>query len=232
MKINRLGKFLVLIFCAIGFVSCLDDDDDEIKDKVETMEVQVSPYTQFTGVLMSNDIIEGMSVKVGSDTDYGFMGLSRIEGFNFERGYGYKLRVLRTRLTNPPADGDLYTYKLIKVLSKEDHAKSRTEISLYVSSEIGEFRWGDITEDMPSKGMKIRENEADDWTVGPFNRIEGFEYEKGYNYVLSVEKVVLPKIIYSTDSSLSSSESNPSYIYLQDIQYKLLKVITKEKAAN
>ena len=230
MKIDRFGKLLLLIFCVIGFTSCLNDDEPQ--DKVETMEAQISPYTQFSGVFMGNEIIEGMSVKFGSNLDFGFMGLSHIEGFTFERGYGYKLRIQRIKLANPPADGDIYTYKLIKVLSKEDHAKSRTETRLYVSSEIGEFKCGDLTQDMPSKGMKIRENEADDWTVGPFNRIEGFEYEKGYNYVLSVEKVVLPKMIYSTVSSLSSYDISPSYIYLQDIQYKLLKVITKEKVAN
>jgi hypothetical protein len=71
---------------------------------------------------------------------------------------------------------------------------------------------------MPSSGMKIRENEKDDWTVGPFNRISGFDYEQGFNYVLSVEKIVLP-------------ESSP-FDYYQHIQYVLIKVISKEKAIN
>ncbi len=208
--------FLLALCCTVGFTSCINNDESQ--DKVETMDVQVSAYTCFSGVLLVNDIIEGMSVKVGSNPKYNFMGLSSIDGFSYERGYEYKLKIQRTTLANPPADGSSYTYKLIKVLSKQKAEGARTEVKLYVSSEIGEFKYADLTQDLPSKGMKIRENENDNWTVGPFNRISGFDYERGFNYVLSVEKIVLP-------------ESSP-FSYYQPIQYTLLKVISKEKAVS
>lgn len=216
MKAYKLTTFLLALCCAVGFTGCINNDEPQ--DKVEAMDAQVSAYTSFSGVLMSNEIFEGMSVKVGSSPKYSFMGLSSIEGFAYERGYEYKLKIQRTTLANPPADGSLYTYKLIKVLSKQKAEGTRTEVTLYVSSEIGKFKYGAYTQYMPSSGMKIRENEKDDWTVGPFNRISGFDYEQGFNYVLSVEKIVLP-------------ESSP-FDYYQPIQYVLLKVISKEKAIN
>lgn len=216
MKTNKLKTFLLALCCTVSFTSCINNDEPQ--DKVETMDAQVSPYTSFSGVLMSDEIFEGMSVKVGSSPKYNFMGLSSIEGFTYERGYEYKLKIQRTTLANPPADGSSYTYKLIKILSKQKAEGTRTEVTLYVSSEIGKFKYGALTQDMPSKGMKIRENEKDDWTVGPFNRISGFDYEQGFNYVLSVEKIALP-------------ESSP-FDYYQPIQYVLLKVISKEKAVS
>lgn len=216
MKANKLTTVLLTLCCAIGFTSCINSD--ESKDKVETMDVQVSPYTCFSGVFMSHEVIEGMSVKVGSNPNYDFMGLSSIEGFTYERGYEYKLKIQRTTLGNPPADGGSYTYKLIKILSKQKAEGTRTEVTLYVSSEIGKFKYGALTQEMSSKGMKIRENEKNDWTVGPFNRISGFDYEQGFNYILSVEKITLP-------------ESSP-FDYYQPIQYVLLKVISKEKAVS
>ena len=215
MKANKLMTLLLTLCCTVGFTSCINNDEPQ--DKVETMDVQVSAYTCFSGIFLSNDIIEGMSVKVGSNPNYDFMGLSSIDGFTYERGYEYKLKIQRTTLGNPPSDGGSYTYKLIKILSKQKAEGTRTEVKLYVSSEIGEFKYADLTQDRPSRGMKFRENENDNWTVAPFNRISGFDYEQGFNYVLSVEKIVLP-------------ESSPFYYY-QPIQYVLLKVVSKEKVA-
>lgn len=41
-----------------------------------------------------------------------------IEGFAWEEGYEYRIRVLRTIVANPPADGSSYRYVLRQVLSK------------------------------------------------------------------------------------------------------------------
>ncbi|ASZ10461.1 DUF4377 domain-containing protein [Chitinophaga pendula] len=41
-----------------------------------------------------------------------------IEGFDFEPGYTYKLRVAVTKVDNPPADASALRYKLVKVLEK------------------------------------------------------------------------------------------------------------------
>jgi hypothetical protein len=42
----------------------------------------------------------------------------QIEGFEYEAGYRYKLRIVITPVDNPPADASSLHYKLIEVLEK------------------------------------------------------------------------------------------------------------------
>jgi hypothetical protein len=44
---------------------------------------------------------------------------SAIQGFTFEPGYVYTLRILRSRVADPPADAAAYEYKLIQIIQKE-----------------------------------------------------------------------------------------------------------------
>lgn len=44
---------------------------------------------------------------------------SRIEGFVYEPGYEYRIVVLRSERDQKPQDASAYTYKLIRILSKE-----------------------------------------------------------------------------------------------------------------
>lgn len=44
---------------------------------------------------------------------------SGIDGFDYEPGYKYKLKVNITKVKNPPADASSLNYKLVKVLSKK-----------------------------------------------------------------------------------------------------------------
>ena len=47
------------------------------------------------------------------------MFYSGIEGFSYEEGYHYKLEVMRVKKERPPADGGVYNYYLINIISKE-----------------------------------------------------------------------------------------------------------------
>jgi hypothetical protein len=42
-----------------------------------------------------------------------------INGFTHEEGFRYRIRVERSRVANPPADGSSYRYRLVELLSKE-----------------------------------------------------------------------------------------------------------------
>lgn len=83
-------------------------------------------------------------------------------------------------------------------------------IKIIVSAQTGFYKSGDFTEDIPIEGMKIKESKNDDWDIIPFGKISDFEYEKGYNYELLVER---------TTSALIS-----------DPNYKLIKLLDKQKA--
>ncbi len=41
-----------------------------------------------------------------------------INGFNYEPGYLYKIKVKQAKVPNPPADGSSIAYKLLKIISK------------------------------------------------------------------------------------------------------------------
>jgi hypothetical protein len=44
---------------------------------------------------------------------------SEIEGFNYEEGYIYNLKVKKTTIENPPMDASSIKYELLELLSKE-----------------------------------------------------------------------------------------------------------------
>jgi len=52
----------------------------------------------------------------GTNEKYG-LALGRIEGFNYVEGYQYALKVQKTTISNPPADGYTEKYKLLEVIS-------------------------------------------------------------------------------------------------------------------
>lgn len=67
------------------------------------------------------------------------MFYDQIEGFNYEEGYFYELKVKVTQVKNPPADGSSLYYTLIKVVSKTKVEAIPTQTE---SSNIGlEGNW-------------------------------------------------------------------------------------------
>ena len=214
MKTKNLFRIQFLFLCTISFTSCLNDD--EPKDKVESMKAHISALTCINGTIFGFYPIEGMLVKVGNDTNYQYLNFNEISGFTYQRGYEYDLQIERITLANPPADASMYDYRLVKELSKKQGEGTRKDIRLWVSAETGTYKWGDITQDVPASGMKIRENANEEWTVVPFNKISEFEYKKGYNYELSVEKIVL--------------SAQPEKERWQTTQYILREIVSQVKA--
>ena len=205
-------KLFLSLFALFVLTGCLNDDTPE--DKVETMNMAISAMTYIDSPVMANYPIEGMRAKVGNDTDYQFMAFNQIEGFTFKPGYAYELRVERTTLGNPPADACRYTYKLIDELLKHPVECTRETVRLYVSAEMGNYDWG-IPQMDDAHCMKIRESVNVGWTNVPFNKIEGFTYEDGNAYELSVEKITL--------------HAQPTDDRCQIVQYVLQEIISQNK---
>lgn len=57
-------------------------------------------------------------VKYHNSKDWEYF-YTQIQGFDYQEGYRYTLRVKRTKLTNVPADGSTYKYELVKILKKK-----------------------------------------------------------------------------------------------------------------
>lgn len=116
MKNIFLIALLALI--AVAFSSCSDDDGP--KDKSELIQMWVSAETTETfhwGDDNHQYPIECMQVKYSLDGAWEPMMFDAIENFQYEKGVEYELSVLRTTLSNPPADGSAYTYRLERIIS-------------------------------------------------------------------------------------------------------------------
>jgi hypothetical protein len=59
-----------------------------------------------------------LRVRVLPDTAWQLF-YSRIDGFDFEDGFRWRLEVERRRVPNPPADASSLSYRLVRVISKE-----------------------------------------------------------------------------------------------------------------
>ncbi len=115
---NFLTPFIVI--GSLFLIAC-NLDDDEPKDKVKEIRIEVSSETDITYAWGDSDRehpIECMMVKMPDAPDrwQPFM-FGEIEGFTYERGHEYYLSVRETTLANPPADASDRTYSLIKILS-------------------------------------------------------------------------------------------------------------------
>lgn len=80
--------------------------------------------------------MECLEVKIGKDKDWSYF-YDEIEGFDYEPGYVYKLKVERTkRKGNLPADASVYTYKLKKMVCKKKVKASASGTRPYVDRKM------------------------------------------------------------------------------------------------
>lgn len=204
------GIFIVFL-SAISFISC--SNEVQFDNDTETIKIFVSAQTGFykSGDITEDVPIEGMKIKESEKNDWDVVPFNKISNFIYEKGYDYELLVEKTTSTNP---GNI-RYKLIKLLNKQKETGNIKIIELHISAQTGLYKDGDLTQEIPSiEGMKIKEGEENDWYVVPFNKITGFEYEKGYSYKLLVERTTLIDMP----------------IYINKTTYKLIKILSREKS--
>lgn len=111
-----------------------------------------------------------------------------IEGFEFEPGYEYRLRVKTEQVANPPADGSSVRYTLLAEVSKtsaDSGIPAYPEFTMQVApdpvSHSGELY---LAARFPEAGLY-------EWQPWPYP-IEGFEFEQGYLCTLRVATSVIP----------------------------------------
>jgi len=114
---TKILKLLMGLFIGVTMTAC---DNDEPKDKTELITMWVSAETGMTyhwGDDNMENPIECMLVKYSPEGKWEPMTFGTIEGFGYEKGVEYELSVCRTTLSNPPADGSVYTYRLERIIS-------------------------------------------------------------------------------------------------------------------
>lgn len=107
---------IIILMLSIIFISCSDKNDDI--DWTEEKNVEISPDIVPVNIFGEPGTVDGMLVKIEGDNQWHAYPINFIEGFDFEPGYFYVLKVKITHLSNPPQDASNVEYALIQVLSK------------------------------------------------------------------------------------------------------------------
>lgn len=115
MYFKPLNSLLVLLvsFC---MASCSDNDADWTEEKVVEVSSEMVPINIFG----DPGVVDGMRVKIKGEDQWHVYPTHFIEGFEFEPGYSYILKVRITHLANPPQDWYNVEYKLIELISKTE----------------------------------------------------------------------------------------------------------------
>lgn len=118
MKANHLKNIIFLLL--ISLVSCSKEDSDQ----VYTAQLEIAPVIEYVAPHPpahpdSPKDIPAIKVKETNKSEEYHLGLKEINGFVFEEGYRYIIKVEITILANPPIDGNPKTYKLIQLISKD-----------------------------------------------------------------------------------------------------------------
>ena len=135
-----MKTYLVPLVLAIAVVvaSCSVDDGEQ-GDVVKVILMSVSEKTGITYDLFDTNAefpIKCMLVKEeGGDGQWKSLVFGAIEGFTYEKGHAYELKVRKTILANPPADGSNCRYKLIEILEDRTVTEPETPGEPIVNSE-------------------------------------------------------------------------------------------------
>ena len=135
MKLTSTITFLFL--AASTMTSCLNDD--EPKDKVRTTDVTVLSETYITFPFMDShrQMPVEMLVIVEDNGQQDLVHPTEIKGFDWERGYSYRLSVDKTTLANPPMDAGNVTYRLRKIHSKQkDNSFNPSDIKVSTETDV------------------------------------------------------------------------------------------------
>ena len=135
-------KVKTLFICSFFvFLACSSNDENTDASTGEIINEEVNlridhSYTTAVGLdlILTNRSQEGD--EIGSSTWRPFY--NSIEGFEYEHGYRYSLKVQTTVISNPPADASSINYRLIDVISKTPGPLDESfEIMLQIGYDTG-----------------------------------------------------------------------------------------------
>ena len=179
---QRCAVVMLCMVCSLLFIfsGCKKEDG------FISMTVYDTPtYSVQFGVNYSEvDIKCNMVAKEKGSTNELNLELSSIKNFTYEKGYEYLLKVKRTSEDN-------YLYSLEEIVSKSLMYEPETVI-LSVSSELAP-----IGPDEELIEVMVIQEEGIYHSDRYFAKIEGFDYETGFDFQLKVQKTVIPMPVTS-----------------------------------
>lgn len=112
-----------------------------------------------------------------------------IEGFNYQPGTRYRVKLERTWIGENDGTAPNYRYKLLEIMDKNP-ASDNTNLSENIEMWVKEEK-ADCTGVAPMECLQVRYQKTGDWELF-HSHIEGFDYEPGYQYRLLVSKTENP----------------------------------------
>jgi len=193
---RKLNLFVGIIILSTFFASCTKEEAN--RDKI--VEMTLYPETGYGASILSDVVTEPIQFSDNDENKKRQLIDIITEGFdfNYERGYEYTLKVKKVWMQNPPQDVSSVKYVFIELLTKKKVITKDSEksIDLFVSSQTVKF-----TPKYPSEyekvaggetlkiydALHVKENGTDNWMA--LTKIDGFDYIKGYEYVINVKKI-------------------------------------------
>ncbi len=130
------NSFFTLLIFSLVFSSCNNDDDSEITT-IRVNHFKDTTFVSFLGTPSTTIAIQSGD-EIGGDIFY--PSSVYIEGFEYELGFVHDLRVLITKIENPPADGSGTETSLLNVLSKTPvPQETQFKVRLTLNRQDGEF---------------------------------------------------------------------------------------------
>jgi hypothetical protein len=112
--LKKRNILLVLFSLILLTVRCKKDNQDV------TVTMNVAAKTVKATVGWTNGVTDNLNVKEeGSNEGWRPMYIGQIEGFSYEEGYEYVLKVKKYPIKNPPQDGSSMGFTLIEIVSKK-----------------------------------------------------------------------------------------------------------------
>lgn len=128
-------KSVLLLISMFSIISCQKEEVDIVSDISVSVSSETGIMYPFFDSNKENPI-ECMLVMTEDDPGiWQPLEFNRIEGFVYERGHEYELRVMRTLLANPPMDAPDRTYKLKSILSDKLVVEPEVPIEEEIKSE-------------------------------------------------------------------------------------------------
>ena len=169
---------LILLSLICGITSCEKDlfDRNRLTLTVASVGRMISPYQIASSLYF---------VKAHPQDEW--VSFDGIEGFDYEEGYEYVIRVKREKWHNGEImDAGMYRYILLKVISKtKKNSKGPFEEVFYI--EVAS-RKNDNPETMVENPYYARLSPLLDWDIFP--SIIDLDYEEGHEYSLLVMRRV------------------------------------------
>jgi len=191
--------FLLICTCLVS--GCIDDDTP----KDVTKEICMSVSSE-TGVMYPPFYEEGVECMLVMSEDnpgvWEHLGFGEIEGFTYERGHEYYLRVIRTILANPPMDASNRIYSLKDIIEDRLVAEPEVPIEKEIQSE-DDIEYQDLC---PFEKYAIYEGGYVIDSAGIIYNAEAFSIPP-YDYA----RIYLKNILYAAD---------PNWVKFQSVPYQ------------